>query len=144
METLLKVDGVSKKYGGKLALNSVSLRIGPGRIVGLLGSNGSGKSTLMRIAAGLTPPTAGSISVLGKPVGRETRSLISYMPDLPLTESWMRVKDAVAFYRDFYDDFDLEKAREMLDFMNLKENDRVSSLSKGMGERLQLTLALPR
>ncbi|GIP29801.1 ABC transporter ATP-binding protein [Paenibacillus sp. J23TS9] len=144
MDTLLKVNGVSKKYGSKIALDNVSFDIRPGKITGLLGSNGSGKSTLMQIIAGLTPATAGDISVMGKPIGRETKSLISYMPDRPLTESWMKVKDAVAFYKDFYADFNVEKAREMLDFMNLNEKSSVSVLSKGMNERLQLTLALSR
>lgn len=144
METLLKVNALSKKYGFKQALNQVSFEIGPGKIIGLLGSNGSGKSTMMQIIAGLTPATAGEISVMGKPVGRETKSLISYMPDRPMTESWMKVRDAVAFYKDFYADFDVEKAREMLDFMKLNETNAVSTLSKGMNERLQLTLALSR
>lgn len=144
MDALLKVNSLSKKYGSKQALDNVSFDIGPGKIIGLLGSNGSGKSTLMQIIAGLTPATAGEISVMGKKVGRETKSLISYMPDRPLAESWMKVKDAVAFYNDFYADFDLEKAREMLDFMHLEEKSSVSVLSKGMNERLQLTLALSR
>lgn len=117
MDALLKVNGVSKKYG---------------------------KSTLMQIIAGLTPASAGDISVMGRPTGRETKSLISYMPDRPMTESWMKVRDAIAFYNDFYADFDMEKAREMLDFMKLDEKSGVSILSKGMNERLQLTLALSR
>lgn len=144
MDTLLKVNSVSKKYGSKMVLDNVSFDIRPGKITGLLGSNGSGKSTLMQIIAGITPATAGEISVMGKPVGRETKSLISYMPDRPLTESWMKVKDAIAFYKDFHADFNVEKAREMLDFMNLNEKSSVSVLSKGMNERLQLTLALSR
>ncbi|MEC0241876.1 ABC transporter ATP-binding protein [Paenibacillus dokdonensis] len=144
MDTLLKVNSVSKKYGSKMVLDNVSFDIKPGKITGLLGSNGSGKSTLMQIIAGITPATAGEISVMGKPVGRETKSLISYMPDRPLTESWMKVKDAIAFYKDFHADFNVEKAREMLDFMNLNEKSSVSVLSKGMNERLQLTLALSR
>lgn len=144
MGALLKVDGVSKKYGGKQVLDGVSFHIGQGRLIGLLGSNGSGKSTLMQIIAGLTPASSGDISVMGRPTGRETKKLISYMPDRPMTESWMKVKDAIAFYNDFYADFDMEKAREMLDFMKLDEKSGVSILSKGMNERLQLTLALSR
>ena len=144
MDTLLKVSGVSKAYGSRKALDNVSFEIGTGKIIGLLGSNGSGKSTLMQIIAGLTPASAGEASVLGKAIGRETKSLISYMPDRPLTESWMKVKDAVAFYKDFYADFDMDKAREMLGFMNLDEKSSVGVLSKGMNERLQLTLALSR
>ncbi|MCJ8014009.1 ABC transporter ATP-binding protein [Paenibacillus sp. KQZ6P-2] len=144
MDALLKVNGVSKRYGFKQTLDNVSFDIGSGKIIGLLGPNGSGKSTLMQMIAGLTPTTAGEISVMGKKVGRETRSLISYMPDRPMTENWMKVKDAVAFYKDFYADFNVEKALEMLDFMNLDAKSSVSVLSKGMNERLQLTLALSR
>ncbi|MED5019797.1 ABC transporter ATP-binding protein [Paenibacillus chibensis] len=144
MDTLLRVNGLSKKYGSRQALDSVSFSVGPGKIIGLLGANGSGKSTLMQIIAGLTPAASGEIAVMGKPLGKGTKSLISYMPDRPMTESWMKVRDAVAFYNDFYADFDGSKAREMLSFMNLDERSAVSSLSKGMNERLQLTLALSR
>lgn len=144
MEQLLQIEGVSKSYGSKSALKDVSIQIGPGKIIGLLGTNGSGKSTLMKIVAGLVKPQAGHVSVANVPVGLESKSLVSFMPDRPLTESWMKVRDAVEFYRDFYADFDAEKAKMMLDFMNLEEGDKISSLSKGMNERLQLTLALSR
>nr|WP_275446119.1 ABC transporter ATP-binding protein [Paenibacillus sp. ACRSA] len=141
---ILELNQISKFYGKKKALQDVTLEIAPGRIVGLLGSNGSGKSTLMKLVAGLLHPTSGSIQVAGMPVGLETKSLVSFMPDKPLTESWMKVRDAIAYYSDFYADFDQEKAREMLDFMKLAEGERVKHLSKGMNERLQLTLALSR
>ncbi|RCX15333.1 ABC-2 type transport system ATP-binding protein [Fontibacillus phaseoli] len=144
MEKLLEFKGVSKSYRSKSALNNISFGVEPGKIIGLLGTNGSGKSTLMKIAAGLMPASAGTTTVMGVPVGLATKSVVSFMPDHPLTESWMKVRDAVGFYRDFYSDFDEEKARKMLDFMNLHERDRVSSLSKGMNERLQLTLTLSR
>ncbi|WP_179090113.1 ABC transporter ATP-binding protein [Paenibacillus sp. FSL H8-0548] len=144
MENILQLTNVSKSYAGKKALNDVSITLQPGKIIGLLGSNGSGKSTLMKIAAGLIHPTAGAVKVGGQLVGRETKAFTSFMPDKPLTENWMRVKDAIDFYRDFYPDFDSGKAKEMLEFMKLDMNNRVSSLSKGMNERLQLTLTLSR
>ncbi|WP_145049515.1 ABC transporter ATP-binding protein [Paenibacillus xylanexedens] len=144
MTNILELNQISKFYGKKKALQDITLEIAPGRIVGLLGSNGSGKSTLMKLVAGLLHPTSGSIQVAGIPVGLETKSLVSFMPDQPLTESWMKVRDAIAYYRDFYADFDQEKAREMLDFMKLAEGERVKHLSKGMNERLQLTMALSR
>ena len=144
MTNILELNHISKSYGKKMALQDVTFEVAPGRIVGLLGSNGSGKSTLMKLIAGLLHPSSGSIQVTGIPVGMETKSLVSFMPDKPLTESWMKVRDAIAYYRDFYADFDQEKAREMLDFMKLAEGERVKNLSKGMNERLQLTLALSR
>ncbi|OAB33472.1 multidrug ABC transporter ATP-binding protein [Paenibacillus macquariensis subsp. macquariensis] len=138
------MNGITKSYGSKTALNDVSLEIGPGKIVGLLGSNGSGKSTLMKMVTGLLQPTRGTLTVAGLPVGLKSKALVSFMPDRPLTESWMKVRDAITFFQDFYDDFDIVKAREMLQFMKINESDRVSVLSKGMNERLQLTLALSR
>lgn len=141
---LLQLNGVTKSYGSKRALDDVSLEIGPGKIVGLLGSNGSGKSTLMKMVSGLLQPTKGTVTVTGIPVGLKSKGLVSFMPDRPLTESWMKVRDAIAYFQDFYADFDSSKAREMLQFMKLNESDRVSVLSKGMSERLQLTLALSR
>lgn len=143
-QSLLQFQGISKAYGSKKALRDVTFGIGAGKIVGLLGTNGSGKTTLMKIAAGLSHPSEGNASVAGLPVGLNTKSIVSFMPDRPLTESWMKVKDAVGFYHDFYQDFDENKAKRMLEFMNLSTKDRISSLSKGMNERLQLTLALSR
>ncbi|AZS13774.1 ABC transporter ATP-binding protein [Paenibacillus lutimineralis] len=144
MDNLLQFQGVSKSYGSRKALNDVSFSIGPGKIIGLLGTNGSGKSTLMKITAGLLPVYSGSVTVAGQPLDLNTKSIVSFMPDRPLTESWMKVRDAITFYSDFYSDFDMAKALQMLDFMNLNPQDRISSLSKGMNERLQLTLALSR
>ncbi|GLX68226.1 ABC transporter ATP-binding protein [Paenibacillus glycanilyticus] len=144
MESILELSGVSKSYGAKRALDDVSFSIQSGKIIGLLGSNGSGKSTLMKLAAGLMQPSSGKLLVCGEPSGQRSKAVTSFMPDKPLTESWMRVKDAIGFYKDFYADFDAAKAEEMLQFMNLKPLDKVNTLSKGMNERLQLTLALCR
>ncbi|WP_342566025.1 ABC transporter ATP-binding protein [Paenibacillus sp. FSL R7-0345] len=144
MDSILKVQQVSKAYGSRQVLHNISFELGAGKIAGLLGSNGSGKTTLMKLISGLAQPSAGSISVLGTPVGEESKALVSFMPDRPLTENWMKVGDALRFMLDFYPDFDPEKARRMLDFMKLSEHSKVSSLSKGMNERLQLTLALSR
>lgn len=144
MENILEVHDVTKKYRSKHALRGVSFNLSAGKITGLLGSNGSGKSTLLKIIAGLTQPTTGRISVIGEVVGRNSKAVVSFMPDKPLTETWMNVGDALSFQRDFYPDFDQTKATRMLEFMKLSEKDKVKDLSKGMNERLQLTLALSR
>lgn len=141
---ILQMKQISKSYGNKNALSNVTFTVEPGKIVGLLGSNGSGKSTLMKIAAGLIKPASGTVSICSHPAGTNSKALTSFMPDRPLTEPWMRVGDAIEFYTDFYSDFNKEKAKDMLGFMKLNDNERTSSLSKGMNERLQLTLALSR
>ncbi|QUL57689.1 ABC transporter ATP-binding protein [Paenibacillus tritici] len=144
MDELLEIQNVTKRFGSRQALNEVSFRLGAGTITGLLGSNGSGKSTLMKLIAGLSRPSSGRISVIGVPVGMDSKSLVSFMPDVPVTESWMKVGDALRFQQDFYPDFDQAKALRMLEFMKLRTEDKVRTLSKGMNERLQLTLALSR
>ncbi|CAM3406094.1 MULTISPECIES: ATP-binding cassette domain-containing protein [Saccharibacillus] len=144
MEPLLKVEALHKRYGNKTALREVSLQIEPGRIVGLVGSNGSGKSTLMRIVAGLLMPESGSVHIRGHRPGTRSKSLVSFMPDHPSFESWMTVADALKFQQDFFADFDTDKSERMLEFMRLSRSDKIASLSKGMQERLQLTLALSR
>ncbi|MEK3793836.1 ABC transporter ATP-binding protein [Paenibacillus sp. FSL R7-0204] len=144
MDDILDIQNVSKQFGPRQALNQVSFKLGSGTITGLLGSNGSGKSTLMKLISGLAWPGSGRIRVLGVPVGVESKKLVSFMPDVPVTESWMNIGDALRFQQDFYPDFDQAKALRMLDFMNLRTADKVRTLSKGMNERLQLTLALSR
>lgn len=144
MATILEMQGVTKQYGKKAALKQVSFKADGGKIIGLLGSNGSGKTTLMKLAAGLLQPKEGTIAVCGEGVGTGSKRLVSFMPDQPLTEPWMKVRDAIAYFRDFFPDFDGAKAKEMLQFMKLDETQKVTSLSKGMNERLQLTLTLSR
>lgn len=144
VESILQLTDVTKSYASKKALDKVTLNLAPGKITGLLGSNGSGKSTLMKIASGLIHANSGTVRIGGQRVGMETKAITSFMPDKPLTEDWMRVEDAIGFYKDFYTDFDGVKANEMLQFMKLNKRDRVTSLSKGMSERLQLILVLSR
>lgn len=144
VDSLLAFQDVSKTYGARSALRHTSFKLGSGKITGLLGSNGSGKTTLMKLAAGLALPSSGSVTILGQQPGTVTKGMVSFMPDQPLTEPWMRVSDALAFYRDFYPDFDAGKARDMLAFMRLEMAERVRGMSKGMSERLQLVLVLSR
>lgn len=144
MAPLLEFESVNKTYGKKTALRDITLTIEPGRIVGLLGSNGSGKSTLMRLTAGLDRLDSGKIRVLGHEPGKASKALVSFMPDRPQFEKWMTVGEALDFQRDFFADFDADKSKRMLEFMKLSRRDKASSLSKGMQERLQLTLALSR
>jgi len=144
VDPLLELDSVNKRYGKKVALKDVSLSVGQGRIIGLLGSNGSGKSTLLRIAAGLLVPESGSVRIKGRRPGPGSKALVSFMPDRPQFESWMTVGDALDFQRDFFADFDADKSKRILEFMRLSRAEKTVSLSKGMQERLQLTLALSR
>lgn len=144
MSPVIEFRNVSKSYGAKKAIDNLSFQIGAGKIVGILGSNGSGKSTLMKMTASIVHPNNGEIFVDGTPVGQETKLITSFMADSPIYEKWMKVNDAIIYYQDFFSNFDSAKANEMLEFMKLNKSDYIQSLSKGMQERLQLTLAMSR
>jgi len=144
MDNILKSDGLCKSYLNKKALRGVDLEIAPGRIVGLLGPNGSGKTTFLKIAAGILHASSGKVLIDGQEPGVYTKSIVSYLPDNEYLLNWMKVKDAVNYFKDFYSDFDEKKAEELLVFMDLDKNSTVKSLSKGMKEKLKLTLVLSR
>lgn len=144
MPTLFKAENITKYYMSKKALKGVNLELEKGRILGLLGPNGSGKTSLMKIAAGLLRQSSGEILIDGHAPGIYTKSIVSYLPDVNHLYRWMKVRDAVEFFSDFYKDFDIAKFKRLLAFMNLDENERVTSLSRGMLEKLNLSLVLSR
>ena len=144
MYNILKTEDLCKSYFNKRALQGVNLTIPQGKIVGLLGPNGSGKTTFLKIAAGVLHPSSGQILIDGQKPGIYTKSIVSYLPDTEYFFKWMKIKDAVHYFKDFYADFDEVKASELLEFMKLDVNSSIKSLSKGMKEKLKLTLVLSR
>ncbi|AND84596.1 ATP-binding cassette domain-containing protein [Clostridium tyrobutyricum] len=144
MDVILKSSQLTKNYFRKKALNGLDLEIKSGRIVGLLGPNGSGKTTFLKIAAGILKQSSGEILINGNKPGVITKSEVSYLPDKDYLFKWMKIKDAFNFFNDMYKDFNYDKALQLLKFMNLDINSKVKSLSKGMSEKLYLTLVLSR
>jgi len=144
MEVILKASNITKMYSNKTALDNVSLQLEKGKILGLLGPNGGGKTTLLKMVAGLTRPTSGDILIDNNEPGIYTKSIVSYLPDVNYLYRWMKIKDALEFFKDFYKDFDENKAKELLEFMKLNESQKVTTLSKGMIEKLNLSLVLSR
>lgn len=141
---IVEINNLTKKYGKKIALDGVDLNIEKGKIVGILGPNGSGKTTLIKILVGLLRPSSGSVKINGEKIGVETKAIVSYLPDRNFLYDWMKIKDAGKFYSDFYEDFDEEKFEELLTFMDLNKSMRITELSKGMNEKLNLSLVLSR
>ena len=145
MSEILTCEGLTKCYGrDKTALDGVELHVSFGRIVGLLGPNGSGKTTLIKLANGLLQPTSGSIKIAGMTPGRETKALVSYLPDADWLPDWMRVEQLVEMFTDFYADFEPAKACEMLDTLQIARTAPLKTLSKGNKEKVQLILAMSR
>lgn len=131
-DNLIVCQGLTKSYGHKAALTGIDLEVGRGRIVGLLGPNGSGKTTLIKLLCGLLQPTAGNLAVAGLPVGPETKALVSYLPDRMYFASWMRAVDLFDLFRDFYQDFDYDKALAMCRSLGVEPKDRLYLLDEPM------------
>ena len=141
---ILECRDLSKRFGAVQALDTVSLAVEPGRVIGLLGPNGSGKTTLLKLANGLLTPTGGEILIDGRAPGRDSRRIVSYLPDRPYLAEWMTVKQLLDFFGDFYADFDRDRATEMLLRLNIGENMRIKEMSKGTREKAQLILVMSR
>lgn len=144
MADIVEIRDLSKQYMRTKALDNVDLNIKQGRIVGILGPNGSGKTSLMKIIAGILRQTRGEILIDGLVPGPATKAIVSYLPDRNFLYRWMKIDDAINFFKDFYEDFDEGKADELLSFMNLDRGMKIDALSKGMHEKLNLTLVLSR
>ncbi len=144
MTELLKIENLWKRYGLKAVIRELNIEITEGKIVGLVGDNGSGKTTLLKMIAGLQHPSEGSIVINGKKVGLETKEIVSFMSDKPVFDDWMTVKDSLFFYRDFYKDFDIQKAVDTIAEFKIPLEEKIKALSKGMVEKLQIILTFSR
>ncbi len=141
---ILECKNLSKRYGKVEALDHVDLKIEPGRIVGLLGPNGSGKTTLIKLANGLLTPSEGEVLINGKAPGRESRAVVSYLPERTAIPNWMSVNQLLEFYGDFYPDFRREAAEEMLARLEIQPKQRIRQMSKGTREKVQLIMTMSR
>ncbi|MCL2826346.1 MAG: ABC transporter ATP-binding protein [Eggerthellaceae bacterium] len=144
MGATLEAQGLTKRYGSIAALSNVNFTLSAGRIVGLLGPNGSGKTTLMKIASGLLVPSEGKMLINRMVPSTQTKKLVSYLPDRAYFDSWMKVRDCLALFSDFFEDFDRAKANDMLAALGVDVDRKVTTLSKGTQEKVQLTLAMCR
>jgi ABC-2 type transport system ATP-binding protein len=144
MEAILKLHKVNKSYGSFPALKNVDLELEPGRIMGILGPNGSGKTTLIKIVAGLLQPSGGEVMVCGMAPGAQTKALVSYLPDVNHLPNWMTIRGIIQHFKTFYEDFDPDRAYGLLERVRIDHRRKVTTLSRGTREKLQLSLALAR
>src|SRR5574344_982350 len=144
MESVINFVNLTKKYGSKTALNSINLDLPKGSIIGLLGPNASGKTTLLKLASGLLTPTSGEIKICGLNPGYQTKEIVAYQPDKVYLNEWMKVSDLLAMMKDFYSNFNYDKALEMLKNLKINVNDKLKTMSKGTKEKVQLILTMSR
>lgn len=144
MSDLIEIRNVSKKYGDLKALDSVSLEIPPGRIVGLVGPNGAGKTTLLRAITGELD-YEGNINVLGFEPRTHRAKLMEktgVIHDVAVLPEWMRIVDLLKFMDDIHPGFDRLRAEQFLSRTTIPVSKRVKILSKGMKTQLHLALTL--
>lgn len=141
---LLEIKNVCKNYGKKEVLKDINLNLPEGKIIGLLGKNGSGKTTLINLVNGLLSLDKGEILVDGNVVGVDSKKIISYLPERNYLNVHKKVKDIIDYFSDFYEDFDKDKAYELLGNLDIKIDDKLSTMSKGMREKVELALVMSR
>lgn len=141
---LVEFKNVSKVFDDKEIIKNVTFNIEKGKIIGLLGKNGMGKTTIIKLMNDLLTPTTGEVLINGKKPGVESKMSISYLPERTYLDKSMTVNEVFRYFMDFYSDFNLEKAHKLLKDLNLGVNDRLSKMSKGMLEKLQLILVMSR
>ncbi len=142
---VLKCTNLTKSYKRRVkVLDKLNLTIPQGKIIGMLGPNGCGKSTLMKLVAGILSPNSGEIEICGIPRSEKTNSLVSYLPERTYFNSWMRVESLIKYFKDFYDDFDVEIARKMFADLGINTKAKLRTLSKGTKEKVQLVMVMAR
>lgn len=144
MKWAVETRNVSKKYGSKRAIDNLTVSFPKGQITGLLGHNGAGKSTLFKMIVGLVRANSGDITVFGNAPSWRHNANIAYLPDRARWYGYQTVHQALAYANSIFPLFNLQRAREMAQFMSLDPGQKISDMSKGEEARLLLILCLAR
>ncbi len=140
---MIEFKNVSKSFGSTVALNDVSLVFPRGKIIGLFGPNGAGKSTSIKLIMGLNRPDRGEVRVDGENPQNKKQDM-AYLPEIDHLYPWMNIAQAADFTRTFYADWDEAKYREVIKFLNLQEDMKISKISKGQRAKTKLLLTVSR
>ena len=141
---LVKCNNLCKEFDNKKILKDINLTIPKGKIIGLLGKNGMGKTTLIKLINDLLTPTSGEVLINGEKPNINSKKVISYLPERTYLDKSMTVSQIITFFDEFYDNFNKEKAVKLLKDLDLDINSKISKMSKGMQEKLQLILVMSR
>jgi ABC-2 type transport system ATP-binding protein len=145
VDTVVRVDRLTRHFGAKAALEGVSLGVPRGSVFGLVGENGAGKTTLIKHILGLLRAEAGSVHVFGLDPVRDCVGVlgkIGYLSEENDLPGWMRVSEFLAYMRAFYPKWDDAYAAELQTAFDLDPHGRLRNLSKGQRARVSLVAAL--
>jgi ABC-2 type transport system ATP-binding protein len=140
---MIELQEVTKKYGTKLAVDRLSLKIAAGQVFAFLGPNGAGKTTTIKLMSGLLFPTSGTVRIGGYDVqneGDRARQLLSYLPDQPYVYEKLTGREFLQFIADMYGlerDHSRRRIEEMIALFNLSDfvDDLTERYSHGMRQR---------
>src|SRR5262245_60820620 len=144
-ENVVEVNGLTRRFGPKVALDDVRLSVPRGTVFGLVGVNGAGKTTLIKHVLGLLRATSGSVSVFGRDPTTDPAAVlvrVGYLSEEPDLPGWMRVSELFRYTRAFYPNWDPAFAEELRVSFALDPAVKVKHLSKGQRARAGLVLAL--
>ena len=144
MNNIVEFKNISKNFGNKIILKNINLSIPKGKIIGLLGKNGTGKTTLIKLINDLLTPSDGEVLINGEKVGINSKKIVSYLPERTYLDKSKTVSQVIKYFEDFYDNFDSKKAHKLLKDLKLDTNLKLSKMSKGMQEKVQLVLLMSR
>ncbi len=149
MPFAIETHGLTREFGKFTAVRSLDLRVAANRTTGFLGRNGAGKSTTIKMLLGMTHPTCGNATVLGRTVtdeqaNREMRRKIAYVGEDKQLYRYMTVEQLIRFTQSFYSDWEPDMHQRLLRRYQLPLGRKVKALSKGMRTKLALLLALSR
>jgi ABC-2 type transport system ATP-binding protein len=142
MSDILRIEGLSKRYGQIVAVDDVSFSIPEGSCFGLLGPNGAGKTTTIEIMEGITAPSAGKVLFRGQPIGKDFKAKVGIQFQSTALPEFITVKETIALFSAFYEHpRPLEELVELCSLADILERDN-QKLSGGQRQRMLLALAI--
>lgn len=144
MSSLVRAQGVSKRFGSFTAVDNVSFEIESGKILGLIGPNGAGKTTLLKALLGLTD-CEGSLSVMGLDPFKQRKALmqnICFIADVAVLPRWIKVSQLLDYVEAVHPNFSRKRADELLRQTKIRSDSKVKELSKGMVTQLHLSIIM--
>ncbi|MCM3236461.1 multidrug ABC transporter ATP-binding protein [Bacillus obstructivus] len=139
---MIEVQNITKRYGRKKVLNGVSFTANKGEITCLIGINGVGKTTTLKAIVGLTPINSGKILIDGAKLTKSSYEKITFIPDAITMLPHMTIHQSMVFMDDFYENWNQQRADDLLTFFKLDKGTRISELSKGNVAKVNLLLGL--
>jgi len=139
---MIEVQNISKRFGRKQVLKEVSFTANKGEITCLIGINGVGKTTTLKAIMNLTPINSGKIFIDQEVIQKDTYEKITFIPDANIMPTWMTIREACDFMKDYYKNWNQQRADDLMRFFKLNETDRITELSKGNTAKVNLMLGL--